>query len=88
MKIALRNKALLPLLLKIAMLGSLCNFSKMPEKAFSFTLMEEVEIVSPTQLQELIAERRARGMSPEQLRDFERWHSAALMRWLASEQQP
>ena len=58
----------------------------MPEKAFSFTLMEEVEIVSPTQLQELVAERRARGMSQKQLEDFERWHSVALIGRLSSRQ--
>jgi len=53
-------------------------------KAYSFEHAGMVDIDTHATLDRVIAERSARGMSPEQLVEFERWHYAKLTAWIAS----
>lgn len=50
----------------------------MMSKAYSFTAQSMVTIMTEAQLIDLIEERRARGMSDDQLAAFEAWHRANL----------
>lgn len=50
----------------------------MPQKAYSFTAQSSITVLTHAQLDGLIEERRERGMSEEQLTEFEEWHRAAL----------
>ncbi len=54
-------------------------------KAYSFEHARMVDIDTHAALDKLITERRARGISPAQLADFERWHRAKLTAWIASQ---
>jgi hypothetical protein len=46
--------------------------------AYSFESQSDITIMTEAQLADLIAERRARGMSEENLAHLEAWHSARL----------
>ncbi len=85
MKKALRNSALKVSLLTKARVSSGYSFSHMMSQAYSFEAKSMVTIMTEAQLIDLIEERRARGMSEEQLADFENWHRAALNRPPATE---
>jgi hypothetical protein len=50
----------------------------MPNKAYSFTAQSNITVLTHAQLDELIQERRDRGMSEEVLVEFETWHRAVL----------
>ena len=47
-------------------------------QAYSFKAGSTVTIMTEAQLTDLIAERRARGMSEEQIQEFADWHRARL----------
>ncbi len=85
MKKALRNSHLKVFLL-VNSKGKLgANCPPMISQAYSFEAESMITIMTEAQLIDLIEERRARGMSAEQLAEFEAWHQAALSSPPASE---
>jgi hypothetical protein len=57
----------------------------MMSQAYSFSASSMITIMTEAQLIDLIEERRARGVNPKTLADFEAWHRAALAKGLNSE---
>lgn len=49
-------------------------------KAYSFSAQSSITVLTHAQLDDLLQERRERGMSEEMLADFETWHRAKLDR--------
>ena len=47
-------------------------------QAYSFSANSMITIMTEAQLNDLIEERRARGMNSATLADFEAWHRAVL----------
>ena len=47
-------------------------------QAYSFEAGSDITIMTEAQLEDLIEERRKRGMSPELLEQFRIWHLARL----------
>lgn len=78
MKKVLRNKVMKVSLLIKARVSSDHNPFKMSQTAYSFTAQSTITVLVDAQLDGLIQERRARGMSEERLAEFEAWHRAAL----------
>ena len=50
----------------------------MSHKTYSFANKSNITVLTHAQLDELIHERRERGMSEDLLAEFEAWHRAAL----------
>jgi len=50
----------------------------MTTKIYSFRAASTVTVLTAAQLQELVEERRDRGMNPERLAEFQAWHLAQL----------
>lgn len=53
-------------------------------KAYSFTAQSSITVLTHAQLDDLIEERRERGMDAETLADFETWHRSVLDKWYTS----
>jgi len=80
MKKTLRNRRMTVSLLIKARVRFARNPLTMPQKAYSFTAQSNVTVLTHAQLDELIQERRERGMSEKVLAEFETWHRAVLDR--------
>jgi hypothetical protein len=78
MKKTLRNRTMRVSLLIKARVGFAHNPFTMPKNAYSFTAQSTITVLTHAQLDGLLQERRARGMSEERLAEFEAWHRAAL----------
>lgn len=78
MKIALRNSHLVASLLEKARIEYNHNPNMMTTTAYSFTQQKTITLKTISDLNALIAERRARGCNEELLNKVEYWHLSKL----------